>query len=100
MERPPLGPITLLALGINGIVGVGIFLSPPIVARAFPGSYGALAYVVVAMACLPIALVYARLSRALPSDGGPALYAERAFGPDGKPAGPSVCSAGRACCEH
>jgi len=78
--RPPLGPITLLALGINGIVGVGIFLSPPIVARAFPGAYGALAYVTVAIACLPIALVYARLSRALPRDGGPALYAEHAFG--------------------
>jgi len=79
-ERPPLGPITLLALGINGIVGVGIFVSPPIVARAFPGAYGALAYVVVAMGCLPIALVYARLARALPRDGGPALYADHAFG--------------------
>ncbi len=79
--RPPLGPITLLALGINGIVGVGIFLSPPIVARAFPGAFGAVVYVLVAIACLPIALVYARLSRALPADGGPALYAEKAFGP-------------------
>ena len=25
---------------------------------------------------------------------------QRAFGPDGKPAGPSACASGRACCEH
>lgn len=80
-ERSTLGPITLLALGINGIVGVGIFVSPPIVARAFPGALGALIYPAIALSCLPIALVYARLARAFPRDGGPALYAERAFGP-------------------
>jgi amino acid transporter len=80
-ERAPLSPITLLALGINGIVGVGIFVSPPIVARAFPGALGALVYPAIAIACLPIALGYARLARAFPRDGGPALYAERAFGP-------------------
>lgn len=79
--RPPLGPITLLALGVNGIVGVGIFVAPPIVARAFPGALGALVYIGIAVACLPIALTYARLARAFPRDGGPALYAERAFGP-------------------
>lgn len=79
--KPSLGFVTLLALGINGIVGVGIFVSPPIVARAFPGLSGAFIYPAIALACLPIALGYARLSRAYPRDGGPALYAERAFGP-------------------
>lgn len=79
--RPPLGPITLLALGVNGIVGVGIFVAPPTVARAFPGAAGALLYPAIAIACLPVALVYARLSRAFPTDGGPALYAVKAFGP-------------------
>jgi basic amino acid/polyamine antiporter, APA family len=80
-DRPPLGPITLLALGVNGIVGVGIFVAPPTVATAFPGALGALLYPAIAIACLPVALVYARLSRAYPTDGGPALYAARAFGP-------------------
>ncbi len=79
-EARPLGPVTLLALGVNGIVGVGIFVAPPIVARAFPGAAGALAYLAIAIACLPIAIVYATLSRALPHDGGPTLFAERAFG--------------------
>lgn len=76
-----LGPVTLLALGINGIVGAGIFVAPPIVARAFPGRIGAVVYVAIAVACLPVALAYARLARAMPTDGGPALYARRAFGP-------------------
>lgn len=80
-ERAPLGPITLLALGVNGIVGVGIFVAPPRVAAAFPGTSGALLYPAIAIACLPIALVYARLSRAFPIDGGPALFASKAFGP-------------------
>jgi amino acid transporter len=80
-ERPPLGPLSLFALGLNGIVGVGIFVAPPIVARALPGTRGAWLYLVVAVGCLPIALVYARLARALPRDGGPVLWAERAFGP-------------------
>ena len=75
-----LGFVSLLALGINGIVGVGIFVAPPTVAAAIPGSRGALLYAAVALACLPIALAYARLARAMPVDGGPMLYAERAFG--------------------
>jgi amino acid transporter len=76
-----LGPVTLLALGINGIVGAGIFVAPPIVATAFPGRIGAIVYVAIAVACLPVALAYARLARAMPTDGGPAWYARRAFGP-------------------
>jgi amino acid transporter len=79
-SRAPLGPVTLLALGVNGIVGVGIFVAPSIVARAVAGPRGAVLYVAVAVACAPIAWAYARLSRAHPEDGGPTLYAERAFG--------------------
>jgi basic amino acid/polyamine antiporter, APA family len=79
-KQKVLGFVSLLALGINGIVGVGIFVAPPTVARAVIGPRGALLYVAVALGCLPIALAYARLARAMPTDGGPMLYAERAFG--------------------
>jgi amino acid transporter len=78
--RPVLGPVALFSLGVNGIVGVGIFVAPPTVAAAIPGARGALAYLAVALACLPIALTYARLARAMPADGGPVLYATHAFG--------------------
>lgn len=79
-QKPALGPISLFALGLNGIVGVGIFVAPPIVARALRGTGASLLYVAVALGCVPVALVYARLARAIPKDGGPVLWAERAFG--------------------
>lgn len=79
MKRP-LGVFSLLALGLNGIVGVGIFFAPPVVARNVPGYAGLLVYVAVVLACLPIALVYARLGARFEADGGPYLYARAAFG--------------------
>jgi amino acid transporter len=77
---PPLGLGTLLALGINGIVGVGIFFAPREVATAVPGWGGVAVYLGVALLLLPTGLVYARLGRAFPADGGPYLYAREAFG--------------------
>ncbi len=48
-----LGLPTLLALGINGVVGVGIFFAVPEVAKAVPGPLGLLVYAAVVLACLP-----------------------------------------------
>jgi amino acid transporter len=79
-SEPPLGFVSLLALGINGIVGVGIFFAPREVAAAVPGWRGILVYLCVALLLLPTGLVYARLGRAFPADGGPYLYAREAFG--------------------
>ena len=76
----PLGFVSLLALGINGIVGVGIFFAPREVANGVPGFAGVLVYLFVASLLLPTGLVYARLGRAYPADGGPYLYAREAFG--------------------
>ncbi|HMI85348.1 MAG TPA: APC family permease [Polyangiaceae bacterium] len=77
---PPLGFTSLLALGINGIVGVGIFFAPREVATAVPGWRGVAVYLCVALLLLPTGLAYARLGRAFPADGGPYLYAREAFG--------------------
>lgn len=76
-----LGLPSLLALGLNGIVGVGIFFAPPVVAKNVPGYAGLLVYAAVVLACLPIALVFARLGARFDEDGGPYLYARAAFGP-------------------
>jgi basic amino acid/polyamine antiporter, APA family len=75
----PLGFWSLFALGLNGIVGVGIFFTPAEIARAAPpgGSVGAFALTALLLA--PVALVYARLSRRFEEDGGPVLYARAAF---------------------
>src|SRR4051812_13182318 len=72
---------TLLALGINGIIGAGIFFTPRAVAAVVPGYAGVIIYVAVAPLLVPSGLVFARLGRAFPEDGGPYLYARAAFGP-------------------
>ncbi len=79
-ERP-LGLLSLLALGVNGTVGVGIFFAPASVARWAPPGRGALAFALTALALAPTALCFARLGRAFPQDGGPVVYARAAFGP-------------------
>ena len=79
--KRPLGWVSLLLLGLNGIVGVGIFFAPREVALALPGYTGVLAYLGVGLLLLPTALVFARLGRAFPEDGGPYVYARAAFGP-------------------
>lgn len=79
MDRP-LGWRTLLALGINGVVGVGIFFAVPVVAKSAPGFWGLAVYAAVVLACLPIALVFGKLGARFSEDGGPYLYAKAAFG--------------------
>jgi amino acid transporter len=76
-----LGFGALLALGINGIVGVGIFFTPSQVAVLLPGRSGALAYLLTALALVPVACVYAVLGGRFRQDGGPYVWARAAFGP-------------------
>jgi amino acid transporter len=72
---------SLVALGVNGIVGVGIFFAPKEVAAVVPGWRGAWVYALVTLLLFPTGLVFARLGRAFERDGGPYLYARTAFGP-------------------
>jgi APA family basic amino acid/polyamine antiporter len=76
-----LGFSALLALGVNGIVGVGIFFTPNQIAALLPGASGALAYLCTTLALVPIACVYALLGARFDVDGGPYVWARAAFGP-------------------
>src|SRR5512145_2341207 len=80
-ERGLLGPVALFALGLNGIVGVGIFFIPRDVAGLAPGNAGVASYLLTAFALLPLAAVYAVLGSRFPEDGGPYVWARAAFGP-------------------
>ena len=71
----------LLALGVNGIVGVGIFFAPASVAAEVPGATGVLVYLGTALLLLPVAAAYAALGGRFPEDGGPYVWAREAFGP-------------------
>jgi amino acid transporter len=72
---------SLLALGINGTVGVGIFFAPREVLLLVQGPLGALVYLLAALGMLPVAVVFGRLGRAFAQDGGPYVWARAAFGP-------------------
>lgn len=76
----PVGPFALLALGVNGIVGVGIFFIPATLGRLTPGTSGILVFALTALALVPVALVFATLARRFDEDGGPVLFARAAFG--------------------
>jgi len=82
-RRPPdrpLGGWSLLALGLNGVIGVGIFFTPGLVAGLVPGRPGAWVYPLTAAVLGPVAAVYATLGRRFDSDGGPYVWARAAFG--------------------
>jgi APA family basic amino acid/polyamine antiporter len=77
----PFSLLSLLALGINGTVGVGIFFAPREVLALVAGPAGALVYLLAALGMLPVAVVFGRLGRAFAQDGGPYVWARAAFGP-------------------
>jgi amino acid transporter len=76
----PVGPIALFALGVNGIVGVGIFFVPQEVGALVPGKAGISVFALTALALAPVALVFATLGRRFEVDGGPVVFARAAFG--------------------
>lgn len=78
--RRRLGFLGVLALGLNTIIGSGIFRLPADLARDL-GALAPLAYLVGAVVLLPVAISYARAARACPVDGSAYAYATRAFGP-------------------
>lgn len=78
--RGELGFFSLLLLGVNGIVGVGIFFVPSRLADLVPGAAGISVYAVTAVALIPVACVYAILGGRFNEDGGPYVWARAAFG--------------------
>lgn len=81
-ERPKatLGTGELFALGVNGIVGVGIFFAPAEIAAKAPGLAGVVVFAVTGLAMVPIAFAMAKLGAHIHEDGAAVLYARRAFG--------------------
>ncbi|MFN8093484.1 MAG: APC family permease [Vicinamibacteria bacterium] len=76
----PVSALQLLALGLNGIVGVGIFFIPAAVAASAPGLGAVLVFAGTGLCLLPAALTFATLGRRFDEDGGPVVFARAAFG--------------------
>jgi amino acid transporter len=75
-----LGFWSLLTLGINGIVGVGIFFAPSELHWLVPSAASSLAFVLTGLLLLPVAWIYGRLGSAFAEDGGPYVWAREALG--------------------
>ncbi len=71
---------TVVAIGVGGMLGSGIFVLPGI-AAAKTGPSIWMAYLLAGICVLPAALSKAELATAMPSSGGTYIYIERAFGP-------------------
>jgi amino acid transporter len=78
--KRPLGTLSLLLLGINGIVGVGIFFTPSELAAQAPGWSSLAVIAVTGLSLVPVALAVSILGSRFDEDGGPVLYARLAFG--------------------
>jgi amino acid transporter len=66
-------------LGVNAVVGSGIYLFPGKLAHSL-GPASVLAWIVTGLCCLPLALAYAALGAREERTGGSFRYAELAFG--------------------
>ena len=78
--RRTLGRFEITCLGINAIVGAGIFALPDDLFREV-GGRSPLIFLVVALGLLPIAWCYAVAARSTERSGGPYVYVREAFGP-------------------
>ncbi len=73
-----LGIWSCTALVIGNIIGSGVFLLPASLAPY--GIFAIVAWVLTAIGAVALALVFARLARALPKSGGPYVYTRIAYG--------------------
>ncbi len=71
--------LDVLAIGVNAIVGSGVFSMPDDMAREM-GAWSPFAYVGCALILIPVSLCFAELASGENKTGGPYLYARQAFG--------------------
>src|SRR5947207_12796942 len=77
--RRALGHWDLTAIGINQVIGGAIVLRPSQVAAEI-GAWSPIAFVLMGLASLTVALCFAEVGSRFESTGGPYLYTRAAFG--------------------
>ena len=79
VKKEQMGYWSMILLGINGIIGSGIFLLPNQAAKLI-GSASIFVLLFDALLVISIALCFAQAATYFDRDGGPYLYAKDAFG--------------------
>lgn len=74
-----LGLASIILLGVNAIIGSGIFLLPN-QAYSLVGSSSIFVFIFDALLVITIALSFAEAASLFTKDGGPYVYAKEAFG--------------------
>ncbi len=75
-----LGPLHLIAIGIGGIIGAGIFVITGTAAAEHAGPGIVISFVIASVGCVAAALCYAELAAMIPFSGSAYTYAYAAFG--------------------
>ena len=79
MKHNKMGFISIILFGINAIIGSGIFLLPNQVYE-IAGNASLFIFIFDSVVVLAIALCFAEAATLFKGDGGPFLYAQKAFG--------------------
>jgi amino acid transporter len=77
--RRSLGVVDVTAIGLNGVIGTGIFFLPG-KAAATLGPASVLTFLISAVLCTLLALCFAEVGSRFRGTGGPMLYSHAAFG--------------------
>jgi basic amino acid/polyamine antiporter, APA family len=75
-----LGPWSLIAIGVGGTIGAGIFVITGTAAAQYAGPSVLLSFVFAALGCLFAGLCYAELAAMIPRSGSAYTYAYASFG--------------------
>ena len=75
-----LGPVSLTALGIGGIIGAGIFVLTGTVAAKFAGPGVVISFALAGLACAFVALCYSELAALIPVSGSAYTYTYATLG--------------------
>jgi amino acid transporter len=71
--------VDVVAIGLNGVIGTGIFLLPGRVAASL-GPASAVTFLISALLCTLVVLCFAEVGSRFGRTGGPMLYSQAAFG--------------------
>jgi amino acid transporter len=85
-EPPPqlqrrLGLLQSIALNMSNMIGVGPFITIPLLMSALNGPLSMLGWGVALVVCMADGLIWSELGAAMPGSGGTYIYLREAFGP-------------------